>query len=129
MRRQRGVDGVTLINVRPRFLVTPAELETVAQKTLAEITPAATDDANVFSNALTLIVDPRLDDVSEDRWYLCSDPGLAPVLQYAYLDGADGPQIESRNGFDVDGVEVRCRLDFGAGAVDYRGAHAADGTS
>ena len=30
---------------------------------------------------------------------------------------------ETRNGFDVDGVEIKCRLDFGAKAIDWRGLY------
>ena len=29
----------------------------------------------------------------------------------------------TRNGFDVDGVEIKCRLDFGAKAIDWRGLY------
>ncbi|WP_245542173.1 hypothetical protein [Rubellimicrobium thermophilum] len=29
-------------------------------------------------------------------------------------------QVETRAGFEVDGIEVRARLDFGAGWVDWR---------
>jgi hypothetical protein len=31
--------------------------------------------------------------------------------------------VETRNGFDVDGVEIKARLDFGAGGIDHRGAY------
>ena len=31
-----------------------------------------------------------------------------------------GPQTTTRAGFDVDGVEVKVSLDFGAGFVDWR---------
>ena len=42
-------------------------------------------------------------------------------LEFAYLSGAEGPQVESRSGWDVDGVEIRVILDFGAGFIDHRG--------
>ena len=35
----------------------------------------------------------------------------------------EGAYIETRNGFDVDGVEIKCRLDFGAKAIDWRGLY------
>jgi hypothetical protein len=38
-----------------------------------------------------------------------------------YLEGQDGVYIETRMGFDVDGVEIKARLDFGAKAIDWRG--------
>ena len=40
-----------------------------------------------------------------------------------YLEGQQGAYIETRNGFDVDGVEIKCRLDFGAKAIDWRGLY------
>ena len=36
--------------------------------------------------------------------------------------------IQTRNGFDVDGVEIKCRLDFGAKAIDWRGLYKNPGT-
>ena len=44
----------------------------------------------------------------------------------AFLEGEPGPQIESQNGFRIDGVEIKVRLDFGAGFVDrILGSHTA----
>jgi len=45
------------------------------------------------------------------------------TIEYAYLEGQEGAYVESRNGFDVDGVEIKCRLDFGAKAIDWRGLY------
>jgi hypothetical protein len=42
-------------------------------------------------------------------------------LSHSYLAGGEGPQVESKSGWDVDGVEVRVILDFGAGFIDWRG--------
>ena len=39
------------------------------------------------------------------------------------VGGGEGAYIETRNGFDVDGVEIKCRLDFGAKAIDWRGLY------
>ncbi len=39
----------------------------------------------------------------------------------ATLEGQEGPYIETAMGFDVDGVEIKCRHDFGAAAADHRG--------
>jgi hypothetical protein len=50
-----------------------------------------------------------------------STPGEIDGLEFAYLSGAEGPQVESRSGWDVDGVEIRVILDFGAGFIDHRG--------
>ncbi len=115
----RGLGG-GLIDVTPRFVLVPPELETVAEMVLAEIAATKTADVNPFSK-LSLLVEPRL--TSPAQWYVVADPASAEGLEYAYLEGAPGPQIETRAGFEVDGVQIRVRLDFGAGWVDHRAWH------
>lgn len=118
LRRQRGLGGEA-INVQPAFLVVPPELEAVALQSVAEISPASANDANPFSGKLEVVVEPRLADAK--RWYLAAAPGRPESLVAAYLDGNRGPMLDSRMGFEVDGMEFRCRLDFGAAFVDWRG--------
>ena len=72
-----------------------------------------------FSGSLSLVVEPRL--ASATRWYVTADAAEIDGLEYAYLAGGEGPQVESKSGWDVDGVEVRVILDFGAGFIDWRG--------
>ncbi|KPQ07470.1 MAG: Phage head maturation protease [Rhodobacteraceae bacterium HLUCCA12] len=117
MRRKTGLSGAP-IDVAPRFVLVPPELETDMQKALAAIQATSSEDFNPFST-LSLAVEPRL--TSETRWYVVADPQTVDGLEYAYLEGAPGPQIESRAGFEVDGTQIRVRLDFGCGWVDHRG--------
>ena len=102
----------------PASLVVPPELETTAEKLLSAVQAAKTGDVNPFST-LGLIVEPRL--TSATAWYVVADTTTIDGLEYAYLEGAPGPQTETRQGFDVDGLEIKLRLDFGAGFVDWRG--------
>ena len=119
MRRQKDLDGVTPLATAPKFIVTGPDLETWVEQLLSEtISPARADDANPFAGKLTPLVEPRFDGPS---WYLFADPSLSPVLEYAYLDDLPGPHIETRDGWDVLGTEFRVYMDFGAGAVDWRG--------
>lgn len=117
MRKQKGLGG-EIIGVEPRFVLVPPDLETTAQKALAAIQATKAADVNPFSH-LELIVEPRLSSTS--RWYLAADPAQIDGIEYAYLEGAPGPQIETRMGFEVDGVEIKVRLDFGCGWLDWRG--------
>lgn len=120
MRTQKMQDGKTPVNVVPRFLVVSPALETAAEKLLTSIQPNTTADVNPFGGKLSLIVEPRL---TGNGWYLFGDPSTAPVLEYAYLSSAQGPQLSSRDGWEVLGREFRVTLDFGAGASDHRGAY------
>ena len=120
MRTQKGLDGTTPINVVPRFLVVGPALETAAEKLLASIYAATLADVNPFSGKLSLLVEPR---ITDESFYVFADPAVLPVLEYAYLSSAQGPQMASRKGWDVLGMEFRVVLDFGCGAVDWRGAY------
>ena len=117
MRRQKGLANEP-ISVTPKYLLVPPELETAADQLVAAITAAKTDDVNPFTR-LVPVVEPRLADTS--RWYVVADPAEIDGLEYAYLEGQEGPQTITEPGFDVDGLRVRVRLDFGAGFVDWRG--------
>ena len=122
MRLQTDMDGKTVVDVQPRFMVVPANLESVAEQNLAAIAASKPGDVNPFTSKLTLIVEPRLDAKSQIKWYVFGDPDLAPVLEYGYLTGSEGVQVTSRVGFDLLGVEFRAVLTYGAGVVDWRGA-------
>ncbi|MFT4015066.1 MAG: Mu-like prophage major head subunit gpT family protein [Paracoccus sp. (in: a-proteobacteria)] len=117
MRWQTSLGGM-LVDVTPRVVLVPPELETPAEQLLADIAATKTDDVNPFDN-LTLLVEPRLTDTAQ--FYIVADPATVDGLEYAYLEGAPGPQIETRAGFEVDGVQIKVRLDFGSGWIDHRG--------
>jgi HK97 family phage prohead protease len=119
LRTRKGLDGKTVITVTPKFLVVGPELETTAEKLLTAINATTTDDVNPFAGKLTLAVEPR---IADDQWFLFADPATLPVLEYSYLSSAPGPQMASREGWETLSVEYRVYLDFGAGAVDWRGA-------
>ena len=73
--------------------------------------------------AVEPIVEPILDAGSAAAWYLASSNSQVDTVEYCYLDGAEGPVIESEVGFETDGVTWKCRLDFAAKAVDHRGLY------
>jgi phage major head subunit gpT-like protein len=126
MAQQRGLDGKTILNVRPSFLVVPTALELSAEQLLAQnIVPAKASDVVPSSiRSLAVIAEPRLDPASGAvPWYLVASPAAIDTIEYAYLEGQEGVALETRMGFDVDGIEIRARLDFGAKAIDWRGLH------
>lgn len=122
MRTQTGTDGKTLLNIVPAYIIGPVALESTIEQFLAPIVPTKSSDAVPASlKKLTPITEPRLDVASKTNWFMAADPGMIDVIELAYLEGADGVYTETRQGFDVDGVEVKVRLDVGAKAIDWRG--------
>ncbi|MBI5270144.1 MAG: Mu-like prophage major head subunit gpT family protein [Burkholderiales bacterium] len=131
MRLQKGLQGEEL-NLAPAFLIVPASQEQTAyQLTSAQYTPAKPGDINEFRqggrSSLLPVVEPLLDGTSATRWYLAAASSQVDTVEYCYLDGADGPVVDNQAGFDTDGVSFRCRHDFAAKAVDWRGLYRADG--
>ena len=120
MRVQKGLDGVTVLNITPRYLATPAALETTAATFLVQVTPAAPANVNPFAGLLQPLTEPRLDANSLTAWYLFAGAGT-DVIEYAYLEGQSGPTVEDKLGWDIDGLELKCRLDFAAKIIDWRG--------
>ncbi len=125
MALQTGFDKKTVLNIRPAYLIVPAALELKAEQLVAQnLVPA--DSTKVVPQSirtLSPISEPRLDAASATAWYLAASPNQIDTIEYAYLEGQQGAYIETRNGFDVDGVEIKCRLDFGAKAIDWRGLY------
>lgn len=125
MRLQKGLQSEEL-NLAPAFLIVPATLEQTAYNlTSANYVPSTKAEINEFRaggrTAVTPVVEPVLDANSTSAWYLAASSAQVDTVEYCYLDGAEGPVIESEVGFETDGVSYKCRLDFAAKAVDYRG--------
>jgi HK97 family phage prohead protease len=122
MRTVKGLDGRTIIDARPKFLIVSPDLETAAEKLLATIYAATIADVQPIK--LTLVVEPRL---TGNTWYVMADPAQVPSLQYAYLSAAQGVQIQRQEAWDTLGLKYRAFLDFGCGWQDWRGAYRAAG--
>ena len=126
MRTQRGLDGEAIINIQPAFLIVPAALETVAEQFLSDLLYAPAQDVVIptrLKRSLEPLVEPRLDADSQTAWYLSASPGQIDTIEYAFLEGEEGVNMETRMGFDIDGMELRAREDFAAKALDWRGLY------
>ena len=110
LRIQTDLDGGLMLQ-EPAWLVVPAALEMLARQLLAGFSPAKSGDVQPY--ALNLLVEPRLDAASASGWYLVA--GNQAALEYGYLDGNEGIQTMQREGFEIDGLEIKARLDFGCG--------------
>ena len=61
--------------------------------------------------------------ITGTEWYIFCDPLEAPVIEVAFLNGEQEPFLESMQGFEVDGMQWKVRLDYGVAAIDFRGVH------
>jgi len=121
MRQQVSLDGERL-NIAPKYLLVGTALETRGDSIVVPITPNTFTQVNPFSGKLTVVAEPRLDE-EPLAWYLAADPAQIDIIEYGFLEGEEGPQIETRIGFDVDGIEIKCREDFAAKVLDWRGLY------
>jgi hypothetical protein len=125
-RVQKAPKG-TILNLQPRYLIVPAALEQTADQLIWPINLAASAVTSVvptWIQSLVKVVEGRLDAVQSvggTNWFMACDPSQMDTIEYCYLEGQQGIFIETRQGFDVDGVEIKARLDFAAAAIDYRG--------
>lgn len=107
------------LNLVGKYVIVGADKELEAQQMFqAVIVATKTTDANVFRDAYEVVVEPR---ITGNQWYLAADSAVIDTIEYAYLDGNEGLYTEERMGFDVDGLEVKARLDFAAKPIDWRG--------
>lgn len=119
-RQMVGLDGEPL-NIAPKFLVVNTEREVEGAKFLEIVNPTKTSDTNVFARTMELVVESLLDGVANNPFYTFADPDLVPAIEYAYLEGEEGPKLDTEWGFKIDGMTLKIQHDFGAGFVDYRG--------
>lgn len=121
MRKQKGLEG-DYINIAPKFLLCGPDKELEANQ-MTSVNYVATKNGDInpsFNTSLTPIVEARL---TGNQWYLAAEPGMIDTIEYAFLDGEGELFTEQRVGFDVDGLEIKARMVFGAKAIDYRGIY------
>ena len=115
------------MNLIPRFIAVPTALEMYMLQRVYPINIASAASATAvvpeWVRSLVPMVEPRLDAATggATAWYLIADPAQIDTVEYCYLEGQQGVYIETKQGFEMDGVEIKARMDFGAAAIDYRG--------
>jgi len=127
MRKQTGLNG-RLLNVPMRWLVVPPELETDADKLVTQITPRNEDDPNPFAGRLQVASEPRLSSQGDaDDWYTSATVDDIDMIELGTLEGNDGPVLEQREGFEVEGIELKVRHDVAARVIEFRGLQKNEG--
>lgn len=122
MASQTGLEG-RKINLAPQFLIVPPGARAVqARKIIAATTPNTTAGVNPFAGRMQVIEEARLIPASgADPWFAAADPNRIDTVEFAYLEGQEGVRIETRAGFEREGMEIKAVSDFAAAAIDFRG--------
>ncbi len=125
MATQTSPDGNAL-GLALKTLVTPVALGGLArtvQKAQFAVDASAKNNTqpNIVQNTFEVVDSALLDAASASVWYGIADPSQVDGLVIAYLDGKQEPYMEQHEGFTVDGVAWKVRLDAAPAVADYRG--------
>ena len=124
MRRQKGITGEATLNITPKYLVVPPELEMVAYQIVnstAAVDGVNSGVVNPYKGRFVVVADAELTD--PDAWYLVADATQHDTIEVTYLNGVETPRLETRQGFEVDGIEYKVAFDCGVSALDFRGLY------
>jgi len=113
------------LNIRLAKLLVPISLQGTANVVRdSEFEVGAGTKNNTVPNSVRstfeVIADARLDDSSTSKWYGVADKAMHDVVTVDYLDGNEAPTMEQQQGWNVDGVEFKVRLDASAKALDWK---------
>nr|DAY08639.1 MAG TPA: major capsid protein [Bacteriophage sp.] len=107
--------------IEPEFMLLPTSMYTRGLQLIKSASVEGADANSGIINPLRDIVTPvksaRLQAADEKSWYLINKE----AIEVSYLDGIDTPYMEQQNGFTVDGVSTKVRIDAGVNVIDYRG--------
>lgn len=126
MRKQKGAAGGRPLNIRPRYLIAPAELEEAAWEAvgLAQGFGEQGSDLERYlldAGRVEVITTPFLMDSA--AWYLSADPTIAPLIRVAFLHGAGAPRLVSQSNFASGGMDFVAWFNFGVAPGDWRGGY------
>jgi ATP-dependent protease ClpP protease subunit len=124
MATQKTPSGKT-IRVRLKYLVVPVGKGGVARTVQTSEFEVGADrkstTPNYVRNGFEVLEDPRLDAANPNAWYGIADPGAVALIAVAYRDGKQEPTVEQKDGWDVDGIEFKVRMEAAPAVADYRG--------
>lgn len=124
MALQKDNDGNS-IQVPLKTLLTPIALGGLARTVMSSQYEVGGSKnlttPNIVQNTFGVVDDARLDSASSSVWYGVANAAFVDSIVIGYLDGNQTPYLEQEQGFTVDGVAWKVRLDAAPAVADYRG--------
>ncbi|WQI22622.1 Clp protease ClpP [Stenotrophomonas maltophilia] len=126
MALQKSPSG-QIIQVPMKGLLTPITLRgtarTVRTAEYAVGGAPGSNDPNIVRDTFDVWGDGRLDQKDKKAWYGIANSAYVDGIVVGYLDGNETPYLEQHQGFTVDGVAWKVRLDAAPAIADYRGLY------
>lgn len=131
MKGQLDPSGNEVLDLRPWILLVPASLGGQARQivtgqydfdalTVGGAARSTYQIPNRVGGIFAEVIDTAR--LTGTRRYAFADPAIAPVIEVVFLDGQQQPYMEMRQGWRIDGIEWKIRLDYAVGGIDFRGA-------
>lgn len=126
MALQKSPSG-QVIQVPMKGLLTPITLRgaarTVRTAEYAVGGAPGSNEPNIVRDTFEVWGDGRLDQKDKEAWYGIANSAYVDGIVVGYLDGNETPYLEQHQGFTVDGVAWKVRLDAAPAIADYRGLY------
>ena len=133
MREQTKYGAATQrLNLAPRYLVVPAELEQEAYELCnSAVAVTSNKDATVpnINQTMDFIVCANFTDAN--NWYAVADPAMVPTITVDFYQGRQDPELFMQDMgtvgsvFDSDQIKYKIRHIYGGAVQDYRGLYGA----
>ncbi len=131
MRRQAGFgDTANLLDLTPRKLIVPPELEGIADmlcnsdNAMPATTPGASN-VNNLARGTQVIVKAVLSDTND--WFLAADPAMVPTVEVGFYQGRQDPELFTQadgavgSMFNADKMTIKIRHIWAFIVLDHRG--------
>ncbi|ATC34101.1 peptidase [Caulobacter vibrioides] len=124
---QVGIEG-RLINILPAHMIVATKDRVPALKlrgsTVSQAAGATPGTTNVYENGFNVVVEARLGrGAAATPWFAAANYNQVDTIEYCYLEGDNGVYLEEKQGFEVDGIQMKARTDFAVKAIDHRGLY------
>lgn len=122
---QKDPDG-NPIRIPTKYVLVPVGMGGLARQILTSqyavnvVAGKNSTEPNIMKDRFVVVEDPRLDAADTKAWYVVGDPNAADGIVIAYLNGEQVPTISQKEGWNVEGIEIKVRLAAKAGIADWR---------
>ena len=140
---KRSKDPTTgeIFGAVPKYLLVSPTLESVGRWLLSNTevrggSSSALTRNQLLDHNLELLVEPMLENVFTERWYLLAEPTQVPTIEVGYYDGMTEPELFMKEsdavrvagggrdmfGYEYDDLNYKVRHDWGVACALYQGA-------